>query len=228
MEAEWTEVKQIKQHKKKQQSDESKQFINACLHDNAYKIKQLLGQVNINEKDKDGNSALSAAVIKGNLVLVEDLINSGAHINQKNMSGQTPLMLAALKGYEHIVALLLERGASVDQRDNQGSTALMYAASGGVPAVVERLIAYKAQVNLYDNAKRRTPLHWAIRMRKGSRQKDGRLNETSAVLEILRILLLAGANPKITDAEHLSPIQWADKLGLTDELRVLCDTRSNT
>ena len=204
MESGWQEAEKKKSHKKKQQNFESKQGANAYSTDNAAPSAQRHEAPDINEKDKND-----------------------AYIHQKGYKGRTPLIIASLNGIEAEVTSLLERGAPVDERDDQGSTALMYSASGGKPTIVKELIVYKADVNLQDYEKRRTPLHWAIRMRKGGIKKDGKQNDKGAVLEILKILLVAGANPKIKDAKKCTPIDWADEFGWAQEAKLLRDAGSN-
>lgn len=230
---EWQEVKGDKHLKNKQKNKENKQsgknykqLQDACFTRNILLVSQLLSKVDINKTDQVGNSALTVAIITRNESLANYLLDEQADINIKNNAGKTPLMLAAYKGYDEMVELLLARGALVDERDAQGSTALMYASSGGALCAVDRLIQYKAGVNLQDYEKRRTPLHWALRMRDGAVKKTGEQHASFTVVAILKLLVNAGANPKIKDGQGLSPISWAENLEWVAELEVLHSGRS--
>ncbi|KAL3493957.1 ankyrin repeat-containing domain protein [Aspergillus germanicus] len=76
----------------------------------------------------NGRTALSLAAQKGNLRVVETLLDRGAYVNAKDDSGQTALFLAAQKGHCKIVETLLGRGADFKARYDRGRTALSYAA----------------------------------------------------------------------------------------------------
>ena len=214
-----------KENKKerKKQSVESKLLIKASLFGNEYQVRQLLSRksVDVNETDKEGRSALMVTARYGYDNVATLLIDGGADVNQKNMDGQTTLMLAAYEDRANLIDVLVQHGAVVDERDGQGSTALMHAASRCAARAVAKLIAYKANVNLQDNLKGRTPLHWALRMRKGAAKKDGKQNDKVAVCEIIKLLLAAEANPKIKDAEKLTPLNHAEHLGWAEEASLL-------
>lgn len=69
---------------------------------------------NVRENDSNGNSPLHDAVLKGDLALVNRLIDQGAEINQTNEQYVTPIRLAAYLGKREIVQLLINRGVSVN------------------------------------------------------------------------------------------------------------------
>jgi quinoprotein dehydrogenase-associated probable ABC transporter substrate-binding protein len=72
-------------------------------------------------------NALMLAVKKGNLQLVQTLLQYKANPNAKNAGGLTPLMIAAYSNEDMIISLLLKSGAKLELKDDQGKTALMLA-----------------------------------------------------------------------------------------------------
>jgi ankyrin repeat protein len=94
-------------------------------------------------------NALQFAVEKGNLELIDFLLNSGADINAKAYPsrGATALQIAAMQGFLGIASLLWNRGANVDApgAEMQGRTALEGAAEHGRLDMVRLLLCYGAQ-----------------------------------------------------------------------------------
>ena len=83
--------------------------------------------VSANEKDYDGNSALSRAETKGNLDLCKLLIENGANVSAANNLGQDALMIAAGLGQKEVCKLLIEKGADILRMDKYGKTTGSYA-----------------------------------------------------------------------------------------------------
>jgi len=113
----------------------------------------------VNARDKDGHTALMAAVSsflskKDSADVVKVLMAKGADVNAKNNDGKTALMLAAReKDDDHtaaILRLLLANGADVNTRDRDGRTALIHAADKGTTTAVLVLLDGGADVNARD------------------------------------------------------------------------------
>ncbi len=106
--------------------------------------------VDVNVKDKDGNTALHEAAIKGYLDIVRWLIGNGADVNVENSDGgDTALHLAALHGHTDVVKVLIWNGADLNDKHN-GYTALHYAASCGYVEIVKDLLENGADLNAKD------------------------------------------------------------------------------
>src|SRR3989338_2336868 len=73
-------------------------------------------------------SYLLTAASKGNLAMVNAMLDSGASANTKDEDGVTVLMYAARKDKADVASALISKGADVNAKDNSGWTALMYAA----------------------------------------------------------------------------------------------------
>lgn len=96
-------------------------------------------KVDINHRDKLGNSALFYAARQGEIEIVEILIDAGADKNAENRQGITPLMSVASIGLLDVVQVLINKGADYKRRDYTGRTALMWAQWNRRHAVVRAL-----------------------------------------------------------------------------------------
>ncbi len=113
------------------------ELISAVIRNNMQLVRQLLDQkADINEKDKDGNTALNHAADLGYIEIVRLLVDKGADLNMKNADGDTPLMkaLSAYSPYTYnndnyntIARLLINHGADLDAKNKSGETALSIA-----------------------------------------------------------------------------------------------------
>jgi len=112
---------------------------------NAKALDALLAtKVNVNARNRYGDTAIMMAAIAGRLDMVKKLRARGAEINQK---GWTPLIYAATSGHDDIVSYLLAEGADINAASPNGTTALMMAARQGQLSTLELLIARGADVN---------------------------------------------------------------------------------
>ena len=84
---------------------------------------------------------------RGNLPLVELLVEGGADVNIADNKGCTPLYLAASHGMNATVRYLLEKGAAVDLRNSRNFTALASAIRNGHFDCAEILVEHGADVN---------------------------------------------------------------------------------
>jgi ankyrin repeat protein/beta-lactamase regulating signal transducer with metallopeptidase domain len=117
---------------------------------------------NVNEKDKDGRTALQLAVRQAHRAVVELLITKGADIEAKGGNGATPLHMAASAGHKDIVELLLNRGADVNVLLGASRlTPLHNACRHGHAEVAELLIHKGARLDATDKGGY-PPLYYAL------------------------------------------------------------------
>ncbi|EFC38207.1 predicted protein [Naegleria gruberi] len=91
------------------------------LHTAVVQLKNSELEDHINQKclnlldstDRDGNTALHLACMKGNLVAVKLLVKLGASLTIINSSGLSALDLAILFGFDRTVTFLLDNGAKI-------------------------------------------------------------------------------------------------------------------
>jgi ankyrin repeat protein len=184
-------------------------LMRAVIRDDATSVKELLASgADPNLEDLDGDTALILSEGRAPSI-VRLLLEAKADPNHANEEGRTPL-IAAARNHPDSVRILLAAGANVTHRDATGIAALTVARAAGRAdiekllreagaresleeemhdailekdeASVRRLILAGADVNALDNDGYETPLMTAL---------------TSKSLEILLVLLEAGADPVI-------------------------------
>ncbi|MEG4057047.1 MULTISPECIES: ankyrin repeat domain-containing protein [unclassified Microcoleus] len=142
------------------------------LHYATTKEVAALLMLDVNARDKSGNTPLHLAVDRGSQDIAELLIANGARVNVRNENGQTPLYRAIAIGHNDIAALLIKNGTDVNNIDRYGTTPLHKAAHYGTVEILKLLIAKGAEINIQDN-QRKTPLDIAV---------DLKLQDTVALL----------------------------------------------
>ncbi|MDB6095926.1 MAG: hypothetical protein JWM09_204 [Francisellaceae bacterium] len=152
-----------------------------------------------------GRSALTLAVLTGNILIVELIIRIGVPIDNKDNLQRTALMWAAQKGFIPILNLLLKNNADINACDNEGNTALLIATYFERELCVRCLLKNKPNIN-HSNKFGLTALMIAA---------------TVGNLTILRFLIEDKASTLKTDDEGNSALFWAVKfnhLDCVDEL----------
>jgi len=88
--------------------------------------------VDVNIRDKHGDTPLHMASIAGNYHTARVLIEHNADVHARDCrDGRTPLHEACLWGSISVVRLLIESGADINAQDDYEATALHYACWGG-------------------------------------------------------------------------------------------------
>jgi TonB family protein len=115
-------------------------LMRAVKSENLGSIKKLLSQnVNINEKDDFGWTALFYAVARGDKNIVKALLDKGADLNAADDEQYTPLMRATAYNHLSIVKLLIERKAEVNRKDVDDDTAMIIATRNKHKKIIEAL-----------------------------------------------------------------------------------------
>ena len=171
----------------------------------------MYANVNVNEKNYAGITPLTIAAEKGNMEIIQMLVEDGkAVVNDISSYGITPLISAAAAGNGQVVEYLIAHGADVTAKDDLGKTALLYAVGYDNPKLIASLIKQDNKaVNLPDNSGN-TPLIYAAQ--KGL---DGNIKQ----------LLANGANTNYRNpATGLSALAAAAAEGHSPTLRLLVRT----
>ena len=119
----------------------------------------LATKVNVDARNRFGDTPLMAAALEGRLDIAKKLRARGAAIDFK---GWTPLSYAATGGHDNVVAWLLDQGANVNAESANGTTPLMMAVREGRGSTVELLVKRGADVN-HRNENGVSALDWAKR-----------------------------------------------------------------
>lgn len=189
--------------------------------------------------DRRGRTALMVATSKGEIPLMRRLLDLGAEVDKRNAGGGTALMFAAQYDRGAAARLLLNHGAKTDIQAAKGWAALMIASLKGSDDVIEALLENGADPNLRDY-QGFTPLmravaenrEGAVRLLLGSNRiqvnaADERgisalhLGAAAGRTEIVRMLLLAGADRDQRDQEANTPQSLAEGAGHDSVLRLL-------
>lgn len=139
------------------------------LHTVAYDGSEPLAQaliskgVDIEARNRRGETALHSAVENGQAPLCRLLLHAGLCVNSVSKGNETALHMAARQGnsYPEICQLLIEHGARIDVRDYSGAQPLHWAARSNCVPVCELLLQSGADIEAL-NATGWSPLHSAV------------------------------------------------------------------
>ena len=105
----------------------------------------------VNEASDSGLTPLASAVVRGNIDIVQMLLESGANCDSLSFfEGGNVLHYAVEHELEEIVDELIEKTVSVNERNEKGLTALMIAAEKGNLTIIRKLIQSKCEINAID------------------------------------------------------------------------------
>lgn len=183
----------------------------AAMKGDAPRITTLLNAgAKLESRDDHGRTALMLATRHNRIGAAQVLIAAGADVNAKDHIHDSPYLYAGARGHNEILELTLAHGADLASTNRYGGTALIPAAERGHVDTVSMLIA--AGVNV-DHINR---LHWTALMEAIVLGQGG-----PAHTRIVALLLDAGADPNIADADGITPLQHARKRGYTDMVKLL-------
>lgn len=185
----------------------------AVYHDQADIVRLLLDSgADTSLANRYGMTPLLQAAINANSEVISLLLDAGANPNAATLQGETALMNIAKAGNLQGVQALLDAGAEIDTRDYYAyQTPLMWAVASNSADVVSLLIENGADVNaisaefVFSGMQQGgtqgdfpngglTPLHHAAR---------------ENAIESAQVLLAAGADPDILDAQGISVLRFA-------------------
>jgi ankyrin repeat protein len=153
----------------------------------------------------DPAAALLAAADAGDADGVAVALRAGAPIETRDEHGRTPLLLAALADRVDTARLLVVLGADLTLRNRFGGVSVIPASERGHVDYVRRVVTTGIDVN-HVNDPGWTALLEAIVYGDGS----------APCQQIVDILLAAGADPRIADAQGITPLQHARSRGQTE------------
>ena len=176
-------------------------------------VRYLVGlkDVDVNQKDTDGHTALFLTADKNHPDVAKVLIDAGADIEAKDEEGCSPLLVASKAGALDTMKMLLKAGADVNvtyTQDNVGHTCLTLAAFHRHIETVRYLVGLP-EVDVNQAGDDWTALHWAG-------QED--------FPDVVEVLIDAGADVEANDENGRSPLLLASKDGSLDTVRMLVKT----
>ncbi len=139
---------------------------------------------------------LLAAIRKGNVAAVHELLRDNGDPNFHDETGASALMYAAAFSSPECMRLLITKGANVDGVNQVHATALMWASSD--PEKVKLLLSNNADVNIRTDDGQSALLLAALR---------------PGNIEAVRLLLSHGADPKAVDKQGVGLLRIAYDAG---------------
>jgi ankyrin repeat protein len=162
-------------------------------------------QVDVNQTQPDGMTALHWAAHRDDLETAKLLVAARADVKAANRYGVTPLSLACTNGNTAMVELFLEAGADPNTKLPGDETALMTAARTGRIGPVRALLSRGADVNAREQHGQ-TALMWAA---------------AEGHAEVVEALLKAGAEFRTPLPSGFTPLFFAVREGRTEVVRIL-------
>jgi len=147
------------------------------------------------QRDDDGESTpLESACKRGELEVVDCLLNHGAHPNNPLQAWKGPIQIAAREGHVNIIERLVRAGADInDNRGPERDTPLIVASGEGHVDVVDYLLSLGANIDCVDVIEA-TPLMWA---------------SINGHVDVVDRLLAAGCNVNAVDSSQEDALMWA-------------------
>lgn len=187
----------------------------AIHHGHPHMIYKLLGHpgVDVNARDRNGQTALMIAGRKGLLDAAEFLLTiEGLDIDAADYRvKRTALISAAEFNHDAFVRLLMDRGADPNLGDRLGGTALMRATEQGRRSVVEVMLHF-------------------LRVDKQCRDLDGRglLHAACANgnTDIIGILSQQGLEINLQDCNGMTPLHEAARCGQSKAAEILLSLKA--
>lgn len=175
-------------------------------------ITKLVGEgAGLNDRDGNGRTPLMIAVYRNDLKAAGALIEAGADLNALDAQRYDAVTIASVLNGVAMLDLVLKSGGKADQTTSPyDGTALIAAAHLGHVAVVKALIEAKAPLDHVNN------LGWTALI-EAIVLGDGGENH----LNVVRLLVKAGADVNLADASGTSPLALARRRGYGEIVSVL-------
>lgn len=162
----------------------------------------------VNEKSEQGYTAIHYASYRGNIDIINKLIENGAEVEVTNKRGLNVLHMAAQGNQPNALVYFKDKYfLNIQSVDELGSTPLHWACYTGSENSVVFLLSWSLDVNSKDR-EGLTPLHLAV---------------MSERTRIIKKLLQRGADKKITDNKNRTAFNLAESKNKLQIMEMLKD-----
>ena len=194
------------------QAQPSADLIAAAALGETPRVLRLIGAgANLEARDANARTALLAATQANHIETARALIAAGADVNARDAIGDSPYLLAGARGHTEILRLTLAAGADLTSTNRYGGTALTPACHYGHVDNVRVLLASRIDINQVNRLGWTCLLEAVILGDGGARH-----------IEIVRMLIAAGARLDLADAQGVTALTHARQRGqqtIADMLR---------
>ncbi|WP_319783570.1 ankyrin repeat domain-containing protein [Oceanisphaera sp. IT1-181] len=187
------------------------QLHEAAAKGDSSQITALLGQgASIDARNSLKQTPLMVATHANHVATAKVLIDAGADVNAKDAIQDSPYLYAGARGHLEILKMTLDHGADLTSTNRYGGTALIPAAERGHVETVRTLIQAGTNIDHINNLGWTALLEAIILADGGPRH-----------IEIVRLLVDAGADVNLADKERTTPLQHARQRGYSAMVTLL-------
>ena len=174
-------------------------------------VQRLLAAgVDIETRDTHGSTALLLATHANAAEVARILIESGADVNAMDNISDSPYLYAGAEGRLEILRMTLKHGADLASVNRYGGTALIPAAHHGHVETVRELLQTATDIDHVNN------LGWTALLEAVILGDGG-----PVYIEIVKLLLEAGADSDIADDNGVTPLEHAKQSGYAEITELL-------
>lgn len=185
---------------------------NSTLCSQAVK-KFLEAGADVNHKNINRQTALMNAAQNRNIESIKLLLDANADIHAKDLDDMTPLLHAVKSGSLEATKLLYEKGGKDDLRNEAtAAIALSIAADNAQPEMMKFLLQ-TADINPNVKGKYGSTAITMAAMRNN--------------IEVVHLLIEAGADVNIRGSQTAAPITWASNYGYTEIVKLLIAAKAD-
>ncbi|GGQ51492.1 ankyrin repeat domain-containing protein [Kitasatospora griseola] len=177
----------------------------------------LAAGANLEARDPQGRTALLTAALADQVAVAEFLVAAGANPDAQDHREDSPWLVTGVTGSVAMMRALLAAGPDLGLTNRFGGVSLIPAAERGHVAYVQAVLE-ETDIDV-DHVNR---LGWTALLEAVILGDGGRPH-----IEIVRLLLAAGADPQLADADGVTALQHAERRGFNGIAALLREAESD-
>jgi ankyrin repeat protein len=186
-------------------------LVAAAAAGDAATVRRLLADgVDVDTRDANGRTAVTAAALGEHVEAARVLVAAGADVDLQDAERNNPLLVCGETGNVALLREVLRAGPDLRRTNRFGGTALIPASDRGHVGVIRELLRTEIPV---DHVNR---LGWTALLEAVILGDGGPAHQ-----RIVRMLVAAGADTARADRDGVTPLQHARRRGQTEIARIL-------